>query len=249
MRILTGSWKTMIWKRLNWLNIVPIVEFCVQGHEPLGSIKREFLDQLGDFQTFKKVFIIIKLFHLHWILYTTWQKHLVLESIVLHNEVLHKQHYKHVLLVGQWKINGTEGKNRHGNSLEGSPESIIIIHTIIYRQKLYLATVCSSQHWPSACLPAWLMPLPSVCDPSHHAGCKICEHEALCQPASPCRGKPISASSTSQIPPHLARYVCAKFCFHQLIIARFIIFNAGPLWEDHPLPQKYKRNSTDRASQ
>lgn len=53
------------------LTIGPIVGFCVEGHEHLGPIKRQFLDQLSDVQTFKKVVIIIKLVNLYGIHYTT----------------------------------------------------------------------------------------------------------------------------------------------------------------------------------
>lgn len=49
------------------------------------------------------------------------------------------------------------------------------------------------------------------------------EHGASCQPVSPSRETPTSASSVTQLSPHVPKYVLIWFRFHWFIISWFII--------------------------
>jgi hypothetical protein len=55
------------------------------------------------------------------------------------------------------------------------------------------------------------------CDPCCRYDCKTRRESAACRPVSPGREKPPTASSVTRFPPHIARYVLAKFLFHKLL--------------------------------
>jgi hypothetical protein len=122
------------------------------------------------------------------------------------------------------------------NPLVGGSELKIINHATMHRWEQNLPSLYNLKHWPGACLPGsrLLHYQPTCSNFSCHAGCNIREHGACYQPMSRGGGKPISASSITQLSSHKSRYILTKFRFHRYVSTWFIIINSWPPSNESP---------------